>query len=62
MEKSRFSSSGLVELDDRELLMRGGMTWGEFTKLLGVIEKVLKFVGEYEDEIRKGFEKGWRIL
>ncbi|MBQ3174991.1 MAG: hypothetical protein IJB58_03365 [Bacteroidales bacterium] len=62
MEESRFSSCGLVEIDGLELQLRGGMTWKELMQLLGVVEKVLKFIGEYEEELRRGFEKGWRIL
>lgn len=51
-----------MEIDGLELQLRGGMTWKELMQLLGVVEKVLKFIGEYEEELRRGFEKGWRIL
>lgn len=62
MEKSRFSNCGLVALEGLELQQRGGVTWKEIMQLLTYVERILKYIGEYEEDARRGFKKGWRML
>lgn len=62
MEESRFPKCGLVAVDGRELQLRGGVSWKEIMQLLAYVERILRYVGEYEDDARRGFKKGWRML
>ena len=42
--------------------MKGGVTWDQVVKVFRVVKKVINFINDYKDDIRKGFEKGWRML
>ena len=54
--------TGLQGLSSKELEMKGGVTWDQVVKVFRVVKKVINFINDYKDDIRKGFEKGWRML
>lgn len=62
MEKIAICRTGLRELSSKELEMKGGVTWDQVVKVFRVVKKVINFINDYKDDIRKGFEKGWRML
>ena len=62
MVESRFSECGLVTLNEQELQERGGVSWKDIIRFIMYAERLLKYIDEYEDDARKGFKKGWRML
>lgn len=62
MEKIAICRTDLQELSSKELEMKGGVTWDQVVKVFRVVKKVINFINDYKDDIRKGFEKGWRML
>ena len=62
MEKIAICRTDLLELSSKELEMKGGVTWDQVVKVFRVVKKVINFINDYKDDIRKGFEKGWRML
>lgn len=62
MEKIAICRTGLQELSSKELEMKGGVTWDQVVNVFRVVKKVINFINDYKDDIRKGFEKGWRML
>lgn len=52
----------LQELSPTELEMRGGISWDSVVKVIKIVAKVFNFIRDYKDDMKNGFEKGWRML
>lgn len=53
---------GLQTLNELELQERGGVSWKDIIRFIMYAERLLKYIDEYEEDARKGFKKGWRML
>lgn len=62
MEKICLYRVRLQELSPTELEMRGGISWDSVVKVIKIVAKVVNFIRDYKDDMKNGFEKGWRML
>ncbi|MBR5857072.1 MAG: hypothetical protein IKY70_07350 [Bacteroidales bacterium] len=71
MVESRFSycsqavgmqQSCFIAPSEQELQQRGGVSWLDLIKFAAYVGRLIKYASEYEDDARRGFDKGWRML
>ena len=62
MNKKVLKKSNFAEITTAELQIRGGTAWREIFNLVRYLKLFMDFISEYNEDMYRGFKKGWTSL